>query len=172
MGNVWDAPKRREIHAAAFRAFLRDHSLHHSAACALRSPARRATLGELGYRRAVQAAWVGGQPSYTIVLYYRHPFWACAIRRWGAQPGQFRLRCSTGACGVLALAVTKESDNFFRVRTRVIHTGSPGPPVPPLNNIQVVSLLYTGTAVRDTQGWGCGHVGVYSSAVSTSTFFG
>ena len=25
---------------------------------------------------------------------------------------------------------------------------------------QVVSLLYTGTAVRGTQGWGCGHVGV------------
>ena len=40
-------------------------------------------------------------------------------------------------------------------------TCGPRPPNPPNPRIfQVVSLLYTGTAVRGTQGWGCGHVGV------------
>ena len=34
---------------------------------------------------------------------------------------------------------------------------------------QVVSLLYTGTAVRGTQGWGCGHVGVVRVASSDIT---
>ena len=51
-----------------------------------------------------------------------------------------------------------------RLRARGWKEGRPCLPRWPTDRgptcFQVVSLLYTGTAVRGTQGWGCGHVGV------------